>query len=364
MYEPRYFNRPYALPSTFAILAGSAIHNEVKELGKTFVRRGRKRFADYVLGAPSYYNTRNRKNIDKSLMRLTSVRRSRTTRRMAKRGRARSRRRSSYRPYRRRARARRAMGTNGPAFRTRFKRSRYNADLGMPMGYLPSRRTIAGASKSNALDKVLHTVRLVNIEYSDADSVMNMRTGRLVDVVGVKFRAWFSLKDNLIETSNIWQNPIQVRWAIINPRENTGEESDVTAGTNFFLSDDPAGDDATDFPAAANCFRYMNRKINRRKYGVLQEGTFLIQNDPAASNTRVNAGSKKFVSFYLPIKRQMKWANNTTGVLGAYPNANLHFVYWFVSMGDKDTVQKFSDSPFDFTHENITYFKNPEILNG
>jgi hypothetical protein len=190
---------------------------------------------------------------------------------------------------------------------------------------------------------------------------MNRRSGRLVDVVGVKFRAWFNLKDNLVESSPIWDNPIQIRWAIINPRDNTGAESDITTGTNFFVSNDPVADDATDFPSTGNCFKYMNRKINTRRYGVLQERTFIISNDPAANNTRVNMRSKKFLTFYVPVKTQMKWGG--TSGSSDYPNANIQFVYWFVAMGDKDTVQKFSTSqPFDFHYEKNIYFRNADIL--
>lgn len=192
---------------------------------------------------------------------------------------------------------------------------------------------------------------------------MNARTGRLADVIGVKFRAWISLKSTFTEASEIFTDPIQVRWAIINPKENTGETTDISTGTNFFQSDSPAQDDATDFPATGNTFVYMNRKINQRRYGVLQEGSFLLSNDPASNNTRVAPRSKKFLSFYIPIYRQMKWGINTAGETGYYPNANIHFVYWFTKQGDKDDAQAFSiNQPFDFHYEHITYFRNPEIL--
>lgn len=346
------------LPSTFAVLAGNALHDEFKALGKTFWQRGRKRFADYVLGPPSYYRTSTRKMVDRSLGRMTSVRRPRTKRRMASRA-ARKRRRRTYK-RRSRGSARRAMGTNGPAFRSRMRKSRYRVELGEPMGFMPSRKVLTTGSSSTVVDKTLDSTRLVNIAWSDDDTVMNRRTGRLVDVKGVKFRAWISLKDNLVETSDIWQNPIQVRWAIINPKENTGQLSDVTDGTNFFVSDSPGADDATNFPSTGNAFRYMNRKINTRKYGVLQEGTFLLSNDPASTNTRVTPRSKKFISFYVPIHRQMKWGNNTTAT---HPNANLHFVWWYCVMGDKDAGKRFTtNQPFDYTWEAISYFKNPDIL--
>ncbi len=355
--EPRV---PYALPSTFAVLGGNLLYDEAKELWREGRRRTRRNLWEYLL--PRTKSKEPRRMVDRSLGRLRAVRRARTKRRLNSRVRSYKRRRTAYR-YKRtmRGRARRAMGTNGPAFRSRQRYSRYRAELGERIGYMPSRKTNFTASISTHTDKRLHTVRLVRVPWSDTDDVMNVRTGRLVDVVGVKFRAWISLKDNLVESSVIWQNPIHMRWAIINPRENTGADIDITAGTNFFQSDDPGTDDANNFPTTGNAFKYMNRKINSRRYGVLQEGSFLISNDPAADNTRVAPRSKKFISFYIPIKRQMKWAG--TSGSSDYPNANLHFVYWFVSMGDKDTAQKFAaDAPCDFTYEHITYFKNPEVL--
>lgn len=348
------------VPSTFAILAGTQLKNELYGLGREFQKRYRRQISNYVFGPPRY-TYKGRRMVDRSLSRLRSVRRATTRRRVNSAVRRYKTRRSGFK---RKGRARRAMGTNGPAFRTKFRRTRYRAELGQRLGYHPSKRTSFNNSISTAKDKELHTLKLVRVPWSDSDEVMNRRSGRLVDVVGVKFRAWFNLKENLVESSGIWDNPIQIRWAIINPRDNTGADTDITNGTNFFVSNDPASDDTTDFPKTptfGNCFKYMNRTINTRRYGVLQQGTFIISNDPAANNTRVNMRSKKFLTFYVPIKTQMKWPGTSTG--GDYPNANVHFVYWYVAMGDKDTAQKFDTSqPFDFHYEKNIYFRNADIL--
>lgn len=256
------------------------------------------------------------------------------------------------------------MGTNGPAYRTRLKWTRFRADLGQRIGYAPSRKSNYELTVSNLRDKRLSTTKLVAAEYSDVDTTMDSRSGRLCDVVGVKFRAWISLKDNLVEGNQIWNNPIQVRWAVINPKNNTGQDEDILTGSNFFQATNPTVDDADDFPNSGNTFKYMNRKINTRRYGVLQQGSFILSNDPASTNTRVDVKSKKFISLWIPIKRQMKWPNTDLGVGGRYPNANLHFVWWYVSMGDKDSGQKFAtgDTPIDFTREHVTYFRNAEVL--
>ena len=144
--------RSAVVPSTLAVLAGNALHDEFKALGKTFWKRGRKRVADYILGPQTYYRSSNRKMVDRSLGRLRSVRRASTRRRLASRGYSwgtkRHRTTSRYRSRLRRGRARRAMGTNGPAFRSRMRPSRYRVELGERIGYMPSRRYKDGTSIS------------------------------------------------------------------------------------------------------------------------------------------------------------------------------------------------------------------------
>lgn len=228
---------------------------------------------------------------------------------------------------------------------------------------MPSRREGFHGVTSTKEDKKLHTTRLVRVPWSDNDTVMNARTGKYCDVIGVKFRAWISLKSNIVESSAIFQDPIQVRWAIINPKDNTGAAEDITNGAGFFMSSSPGDEQVANFPASGNCFLYMNRKINQRKFGVLQEGTFLACTDPGSNNTRLSPSAKKFISFYVPIKRQMKWAANTIDTASDYPTANLHFVWWFVKQGDKDAGQAYAaNQPFDFQYEHITYFQNPDVL--
>lgn len=352
-------------PNFFQTVAGYALYNEASHLASEFKRRIRKSVANRILGPPTYRTFSDHRPRTYDLMRIRSVRRRSTMNRL-NRGRKRKYRSYRTRRYKRargRGRARSAMGTNGPSFRSRMRKTRYRVELGERIGYMPSRRTGYNGGSSINQDKRLDVTRLVKVGYSDTDNIMNSRTGRLCDVIGVKFRAWFTLKTELVENSPIWDNPIQIRWAIINPQDNTGANSDISTGTNFFVSTDPGEDDTVNFPNTGTCFKYMNRKINTRKYGVLQEGSFLLSNDPAANNTRVDMKSKKFISFYVPIKRQMKWPNNGISDADAYPNANISFVWWFVKMGDKDTAQQFNTTqPMDWHYEHITYFRNADIL--
>lgn len=260
-----------------------------------------------------------------------------------------------------------AMGaTQAPSARTVYRHSRYYSQLGLRPGSHASRRYKVGeVVDSDKFDKELHAIPLVNAQYSDTDDVMNRRHGRLCNVKGTKIRLWFNVK-NQAESTTKMDKPLQIRWAIINPRDqDTSSVLDVTIGTNFFVSDTPAADDASDFPPTGSCLVYMNRKINRRKYGVVQEGTFTLQNDVASNNSRIDQKAQKFLSLWCPINRQMKWPNNSAGESGQFPSHNLYFVYWYCQQGDIKSTKTFTtanDVPIDVLHETVTYFKDAEAL--
>lgn len=265
----------------------------------------------------------------------------------------------------------RAMGSSSaPSARTKYKKSRYSSVLGLRPGSNESKKYLTEFTNSSSVDKNLIIDHLVHVDYDAADGRGDRRQGRICDVKGVKMRHWFSLK-NLVAGSNIHDTPLQVRWAVINPKENTGSALDITT-TNFFMADGGSGsgnDDAMNFPSAnGNCFKFMNRKINRRKFGVLQEGTFLLSNDVASNNSRVAPQSRKLLTLWIPVNKQMKWASNTAG--STLPTTNLYFVWWYCQEGDKDVGQKFgigsppSDTPIDHTRETVTYFKDSERFGG
>jgi len=244
---------------------------------------------------------------------------------------------------------------------SRPKRPYYN-NLGLRVGTRMTRRAGTDLNRNGDLDKVLYTTRMVRIAYSDVDERLNVRHGRLVNVSGVKLRCWFQLK-NQAESSDKFNAPLTVRWAILNPRENNGATNLIT-GDNFFVSDAPTTDNSANFPSTGVSFNYMNRKINHRVQGVVKEGQFKIWNDPASNNSRVAVTSKKMLNFYIPIKKMMKWSNNNIDTEDAYPNTNLYFVYWYCNMGDNTVSQKYTttnDAPMDVNAELITYFRNPKI---
>lgn len=241
--------------------------------------------------------------------------------------------------------------TFAPSMRTGFRHTSYYYNLGVRPGHYPSKKNLETFSDSQLDDKTLYVRQLVAVPYSDTE-LMNARQGRLANVRGVKLRMWFNIK-NQAESSIKLNQPLMVRWCILNPKTNDGTVDSIETN-NFFISQDPGTEEAEDFPTTGNCFRYMNRKINRRKYGVLQQGKFILQNDVGSNNSRVNMQSKKAVNLWLPIRRQMKWGNN----IDDDPNSNIFFCWWYCEVGDKDDPKKHTDSPIDMVAEAVTYFKD------
>lgn len=249
--------------------------------------------------------------------------------------------------------------TTAPALRSKFSKTPYWRTLGLRPGRYPSKKHVVDELDTDSFDKIQNVQSLIRVPYSDTEA-MNARQGRLANVRGVKFRCWFQIK-NQAESSTKVDSPLMVRWAILNPKENTGVTGDV-GPTNFFISSDPTQEEAEDFPGTGTCFQFMNRQINRRLYGVMQQGKFVLHQDPSSNNSRLGMGAKKQINLWLPIKRQMKWPNNTT----EEPNTNIYFVWWFCQMGDNTASRKYAtsnDAPIEKYHEAVTYFKDSPGFN-
>lgn len=234
-------------------------------------------------------------------------------------------------------------------------RTRFYHNLGTRPGSFGTKRSTFNTGKTTGLfDKEIHSIPLVRIPFSDADDVLNSREHRIVNVRGVKFRKWFQFKP---EKTNI-DRPITIRWAVINPKDNSGDRTvDINPGTNWFVSEDPENEFMTDFPSTGNSFDYMSRAINRKKYGVLKQGHFTLSPDPGQTSNYKDNRYQKLLQFYIPIKRQMKWPNNTTANL---PNANIYFAWWYCDTGDMETAQQYATTnnvPIQTMNRITTYFR-------
>ncbi|AKV62277.1 putative capsid protein [Hermit crab associated circular virus] len=245
---------------------------------------------------------------------------------------------------------------------THMRKSAYHRNLGRRVGKYSTRRTLYTGFKNDLVSKKTYWSRLIRIPHYGAgqEEHIKYRRGAYCNVRGVKINYWFSMDANT-------QYPVQVRWAIINPKVNEGTDLTlVTNPENFFISKDPTTEQSENFPTTGNYFKYMNRKINRELYGVLKEGTFTMSIDPAAAVPnpgvvyRPGSAVKK-IALYVPVNRQMKWNNVVAGDANGYPEQNLYFVWWYDTAANDNTNPSASPLVQEF-HEKTIYFKNSQMF--
>lgn len=254
---------------------------------------------------------------------------------------------------------------------TRTSASRYRSQLGRYPGKFSTRRhTSFPALNSQITACEMHGFRLINCPWSDNDVLINRRQSNLVNVRGVRLRVQFALNNSLAESEAGTQLPIEVRWAIINPKQNTGAAFDRTVfNDEFLISRNPGEQMALDFPTGANknYWTLMYDAINKEKYGVVKEGRFMLTPNFYANNGFSNVNSaNKLMQIYIPIKRQMKWENNNEDAGSEYPEANLYFVYWYTSSNNITSTNPFDGTtgktpPLAMRHEMTLYFKNSRM---
>lgn len=254
------------------------------------------------------------------------------------------------------------------AVSTPTRASRYRAQLGRPIRRFSKRvHTSFGVRKSNLPDKTLHWDRLISIPWSEDETQINRRRSNLVNVQGIRVRYQFKIKDTLAVDEVGLRQPLLVRWAIINPKDNDGSDKSADQPNDWFISRDPG--EQMDLPMNTNhrYFTYAQSPINKMKYGVVKEGKFLL----SAVQTRDNAAdfktaSSKTVAFNIPIKKQMKFDVNANDPGDDRPETNLYMVYWYTRYNEFNSGVTFNATatrsvPIETLHETSMYFTNGKL---
>lgn len=248
------------------------------------------------------------------------------------------------------------------------RRSVYNNQLGRRMGGQKTRRHTTENNNVAAPDKALQSFRLITIQQNDDETQIKYRKSHLVNVKGVKLNLWFQPPEAADPTFPATASPIQVRWAIINPKTNNGAAGIST--NEFFMEPNPSDELTSDFPGSGNSFAFMNRKINREFYGVLKEGHFILKPDPGnvqitTANTTNSAtwmrssSQMKNIKCWVPVKRQMKFEDDAA----THPQQNIYFVWWYCKLGDQTTVTRYA-APFVAVtehHQKTVFFTNAKL---
>jgi len=266
------------------------------------------------------------------------------------------------------------MGIHGHSVHNSRGRGRYRSLLGRKPGSYSTRRRTFYEKDNTLLDKNSAWDGLVFLEKDTAGTdAINLRKGDLCKIHGVKMRWIFQLQFTSATDSLTFIIPIRVRWAIVIPKKQPFVPPTITAGRadtnvpNFFISPNPTTQQSTDFIQAQAAavggthFDYLNRKINREEYGVVQEGQFILQNEPGANvgtgaGTNINTQAQKILHLYVKVNRQMKFATDA----GA-PEENMYFVHWYCFNGDDNVQNVIPTGVVRQQHEKTIYFTNSQM---
>lgn len=257
--------------------------------------------------------------------------------------------------------------------------SRYRSQLGRPMNRFSTRRhTHFPPQVSDVKDRDLHVNRLINIPWSEDETQINRRRSNLVGVKAVRFRCMFQLLSNAGTSEGIRKWPIEIRWAVINPKNNDGSITayNPTTGVSqfdneFFISRNPGEQMSLSMNRSHNWWTYHKDRINREKYGVLAEGRtkplyFPIGEQEIVTPNCLTQSMCHNLEIYIPIGKQIKFEVNDIASPDEWPEQNIYFVWWYTRMNDLGTNQVFTGGTnatpaVQFKYEATTYFKNSRM---
>lgn len=208
-------------------------------------------------------------------------------------------------------------------------------------------------------DKVLSLQRCIEIPFNANEKVINARNDVLVNVKSIRIRRWFFL--NLLVGGARDAQPISVRWAVINPKENNGGPGVTTS--QFFRGRNPTTTPYVAFPTGnADCFDLLSSKINTEEFGVLKEGKFEMEINPEAFR---NSGKQtKMIDIHIPLGRQLEFGSNTAPA-DKFPEENMYFVWWYCATVDPGTAKLFggANAILSSFGENQVFFTNSRLYN-
>lgn len=263
--------------------------------------------------------------------------------------------------------------TMPPSSTTRTVASRFRRNLGVHPSYWRWRKHrheggVTSTPQTGRTDKqLIKETTLIKVPWANSPDSYNKRRSKLAYIHGVKMRMTWRIRPDFPQTE-----PIHVRWAILNPRENTGKFGDINeqrffVSPNFSLTDEGF----TQFPnvgAPKTSFEYMNRSINFKEYGIVKQGTFVFEPSTTGTFTIKSHGQVKTFNMYIPIKRILTFPLNNTTEGNEDPETNIHLVWWYCNKGDpgetivypsSSAVSNSADAcPIQTNHEIITYFRN------
>ncbi|QUS52595.1 capsid protein [Mute swan feces associated circular virus 4] len=213
-------------------------------------------------------------------------------------------------------------------------------------------------------DKQLYIERLIAVPYNSNEKIIGTRNDLLLNMRGVRMKMWFSLKNLAGIADAKYQQPVTIRWAVVNPKNNDGTGVPPGIGTDIFHARSPDVRPYVDFfNGTQNSFYYLSSKINRNDLGVLKEGKFELQ--MGTDQIRNTGRTQKLVDVWVPLRRQLEWETNDTSAAAAFPKENLYFIWWMCKTRDPTALPSLSgpNQLVDTWAEYSTYYTNASLYN-
>lgn len=184
---------------------------------------------------------------------------------------------------------------------------------------------------------ILYPVDMCDIPLGQA---LDERERYMVNLRGFKIQMYFR---------QIIGFPTVCNFAIV-----AGRSKNIISSTDFFR--DYGGTRDTAVGSGSGCVKAL-RDINTDEYVVLKHSRFVLAEPGATSTWKTDARNScwKLKEFYLPLKRQLRYADSA----GTSCNEKVFFVYWFTNLEDTTAATSVPDY-CQITHRMIAYYYEPK----
>lgn len=227
-------------------------------------------------------------------------------------------------------------GSKGSNYRRKSRQTRGINRVGEPIGSASAKWDSLNADYANLSPLALQQLQLLNIVKVGGSTDYDTRLHDQLNFRGIKICMNFRA-EGALGTAKAHMNV-----AVISPKADLFSSNNITS-SEFFR--DPSGQNrAVDFgdPALLD-LDYHCSAINSDKYTIHKRMKFDV--GPSGST---EGNKEKFVEFYLPVKRQIRYNNGTQFPVGK----NMYLIWWY-SASDGGTPA----NAVRFSYRVTRYFK-------
>ncbi len=227
--------------------------------------------------------------------------------------------------------------------RTKYAGKMNQANIGMPLGYRPSKRQVeqneyckrTGTLNSWAEKQIfglpavagdpVGTVRpvpLIRIPYDSATERLDTRSTKYVAHRGIKL-------DMIIRREPGATLPITLHYAVLTDRQGSLAGPNGTVRDKFFLAQEAATDQAEDFIDAAGRFWAYQQPLNPRQNNIVLHGKVNIGISDSGAAADLQQKMLRRRQVYLKTRKQLEFPNLDANPDSDLPTENFYIVWWY-----------------------------------